>query len=87
MRLIREKTGSHARIIHLPPGPALLLSRVVGLFVRNVVLTLDEVAGLTAGLLVSEAPPTGHTRLSDWLDEYASSLGTRYASELERHYR
>ncbi len=87
VRLIRDRIGSRARIVRLPPGPALFLSRVVGVFVRDVVLTADEVAGLMAGLLVSSAPPTGRTRLSDWLDENASTLGTRYASELQRHYR
>jgi uncharacterized protein YbjT (DUF2867 family) len=87
VRLIRDKIGSRARIVHLPPGPALQLSRIVGLLVGDVVLTQDEVDGLTAGLLVSEAPATGSTRLSDWLGENASTLGTRYASELQRHYR
>jgi len=87
VRLIREKIGSRARIVHLPPGPALHLSRIVGLLVGDVVLTQDEVDGLMAGLLVSEAPPTGCTRLSDWLEENASAVGSRYASELQRHYR
>ncbi|MGA2284710.1 MAG: NAD(P)H-binding protein [Dehalococcoidia bacterium] len=87
VRLIRERIGSRARIVHIPPGPALRLSRVVGLLVRDVVLTQEEVVGLMAGLLVSSAPPTGRTRLSDWLGENAAVVGARYASELERHYR
>ncbi len=87
VRLIRDKIGSWSRIIHLPPGPALLLSRGVGRVVGDVVLTQQEVAGLMAGLLVSKAPPTGRTRLSDWLDENAATVGSRYASELARHYR
>ena len=87
VRLLADKTGSRARIVHLPSGPALLASRLIGLAVRDVVLTGDEVAGLTSGLLISRGPPTGSTRLSDWLDENAAVLGTRYASELERHYR
>jgi len=87
VRLLADKTGSRGRIVHLPSGPALLASRLIGLAVRDVVLTRDEVAGLTSGLLISRGPPTGSTRLSDWLDENAAVLGTRYASELERHYR
>jgi hypothetical protein len=55
--------------------------------VNDVMLTRDEVEGLMANLLISSDPPTGETRLSDWLDEYAPSVGTRYASELNRHYR
>jgi len=87
VRLIASKTGSRARIIHLPAGPALFASRLIGHVVRGVVLTRDEVAGLTSGLLISRAPSTCPTRLSDWLDENAAALGTRYASELARHYR
>lgn len=32
-------------------------------------------------------PPTGATRLSEWLDEHAGDVGRVYASELARHYR
>jgi NADH dehydrogenase len=87
VRLVAEKTGSRARILHLPPGLALFLSRLVSLGVGDVVLTRDEVDGLMANLLVSEDPPTGQTRLADWLEENAASVGVRYASELVRHYR
>ena len=45
-----------------------------------------EVAGLMAGLLVSSEPPTGQTRLSEWLLLNADALGKHYASELARHY-
>ncbi len=87
VRLIAGTVSSRARIVHVPPGLALFLSRLIGYIVQDVVLTRDEVAGLMAGLLVSEQPPTGHTRLSDWLAENANRVGAKYASELNRHYR
>ncbi len=87
VHLIREKVGSRARILHLSPGLALFLARLVSAVVRDVVLTREEVDGLMAGLLVSAGPPTGKTRLSEWLAVNASSVGARYASELNRHYR
>ena len=40
-----------------------------------------------AGLLTSEAAPTGTTRLSVWLAENADGLGRRYVSELRRNFR
>ena len=40
-----------------------------------------------AGLLTSSEPPTGTTRLGDWLEENADSMGRRYVSELRRNYR
>jgi hypothetical protein len=53
----------------------------------DVVLTRDEVAGLMANLLVSPRPPRGHTALSYWLKWHAETVGTRYASEVARHYQ
>lgn len=87
VRLIADKIRSGAKIIHLSRGLALFLSRMIGHLVRDVVLTRDEVDGLMSNLLVSESPPTGQTRLSDWLGQNADSVGARYASELNRHYR
>jgi NADH dehydrogenase len=87
VQLVAEKVGSRAGILHLPPGLALFLSWLVSLGVGDVVLTRDEVAGLMANLLISDGPPTGQTRLADWLEENAARVGVRYASELARHYR
>jgi uncharacterized protein YbjT (DUF2867 family) len=87
VRLVADKIGSRAKIIHLRPGLALLLSRLIGYMVGDVVLTRGEVEGLMSNLLVSESPPTGQTRLSDWLCQNAASVGAKYASELKRHYR
>ena len=39
------------------------------------------------GLLTSDEPPTGTTRLTDWLAENADGLGRWYVSELRRNYR
>ena len=87
VRLIAEKVGSHARIVHLPPSLALAMSRLVGRAVRDVVLTKEEVEGLMAGLLVSDREPAGRTRLSEWISRHAHLLGRHYASELSRHFR
>lgn len=40
-----------------------------------------------AGLLTSEAAPTGTTRQSDWLKDNADGLERRYVSELRRTFR
>ena len=52
----------------------------------DVVLTPDEVKGLYANLLISNQPPTGRVRLSDWLAENAEWIGRHYMSEVKRHY-
>jgi hypothetical protein len=51
-----------------------------------IVLTADEIRGLTAGLLVSHQPALGRVSLLEWLKENASTLGRAYANELDRHF-
>jgi len=87
VRLIAQTIGRPPRIVHVPPAVALLSCWLAGLVVGDVVLTREEIQGLMANLLISCAAPTGTTRLSDWLKKNAASVGTRYASELERHFR
>lgn len=87
VRLIAEEIGSTARIIHVPPAFALVQTKVLNLIVRDVVLTQEEIDGLMAGLLVSDNPPTGKTRLSQWLKQHADTIGRQYASEVGRHYQ
>ena len=50
-----------------PPSVGFGLTRLVGLLLRDVVLTSDEIVGLMAGLLTSIGTPTGTTRLRTWL--------------------
>ncbi|MBI2302731.1 MAG: epimerase, partial [Armatimonadetes bacterium] len=53
----------------------------------DVVITWDEIAGLSQDLLVSGEPPTCPAKLSDWLQRNAATVGNEYHSELARHYR
>ena len=86
LRLIASSMGVPCRLVHTPPSLGLNLTRLVGLMMRDVVLTRDEVDGLMAGLLTSDAAPTGTTALSSWLEDNSHHLGRRYASELNRHF-
>ena len=87
IKLIASKINSRARIIHVGPWLALFLARLIGYAVRDVVTTKDEVWGLMSNLLVSESPPTGQTRLTEWLEQNADRVGAGYTSDLQRHYR
>lgn len=87
VRLIAAAVGVSTRPVRMPPPVGLALTRLVGLMVRDVVLTRDEVDELMAGQFTSALPPTGTTRLSDWLHENSESLGREYVSELGRNFR
>ncbi len=78
VRALAAAVGSSARVLHGPPGVPLALARALGLVLRDVVLTRDELRGLMASLLVSAQPPAGTRRLSDWIAANGDELGRRY---------
>ena len=87
LRLITKSTRSQPRLVHMWPGLAFALTRLVGPLVGDLVLSRDEIDGLMAGLLTSSGAPTGETRFSRWLFENGHSLGRSYTSEVVRNYR
>ena len=79
--------GRKPRYVYLPPALTLMASEALGLFVRDVVLTRQELEGLMEELIVSHEPPRGKRRVEDWLLGSTESLGRTYISELDRHWR
>ena len=86
VKLIGDKIGARRPLISVPPRLALLAAQVISLFVGDVVLTPEEVKGLMANLLVSKDPALGTTAFRDWLEANKKTVGTTYASEIQRHY-
>lgn len=84
VRAIGRAIGKNRPIIHLTPAIGLAVGRLTGLLLRDVVITPEEIRGLMAGLLATDAPPAGHTRLTDWLATHRTTLGLQYFSELAR---
>ncbi|MEI8291444.1 MAG: NAD(P)H-binding protein [Verrucomicrobiota bacterium] len=72
------------RIVRVSPGIGYAASKVIGWFVRDTFITREEIKGLMDGLLYAGTPPTGQTRLTDWMRANADTLGLNYASELSR---
>jgi len=85
--LVRAAIGSRSLVLPMPGPVVRLTAKLLGLVVRDVVLTADEIRELTSSLLTSAQPPHGTIRVSDWVREYASDLGRRWSSELARNYR
>jgi uncharacterized protein YbjT (DUF2867 family) len=86
VRLVGGKVGRSVRLVHFPMPLAYVSTLVTGWFVGDVVLTWEEYKGLMGNLLAPQGPPTGQTRLSEWLTENHERVGMRYASEVARHY-
>ncbi len=84
--LLRSAVNARSPVIRIPPALMAAAARGLGLLVRDVVLTPDEIRGLMAGLLVSHDPPLGRIAFSEWLDEHKTSIGRSYANELRRHF-
>jgi NADH dehydrogenase len=87
VRLVRRAVRSRATLVPVPRAVLLTAARLLGVVLRDVVLTADEIAGLTANLLVSSGPPTSPRSFSEWLAGNAEHLGVEWASELHRHYQ
>jgi NADH dehydrogenase len=88
--LVRAAVASRALVVHLPPALVLATTRVLGLLLRDVVLTGDEIRELTQSYLVARPDATfapRPTRFSDWLATRADTLGRRWSSELGRNFR
>jgi len=87
VKLIARQIKSRVRIVHVSPGLALAIARLIGCFIRDVVITRDEIAGLMSDLLISEGEATAPTLFSEWLNQNADRIGRRYISGLKRSYR
>jgi NADH dehydrogenase len=84
VRLLARHLDAGCRIVHAPPGLAYLGTRLLGTMLDDVLLTRNEIRGLMDGLLTTDGPPSGETRLDAWLQENAHALGTSYERFLRR---
>ena len=87
VRLVSAKVRPGVKMIHMPPSIGVALGRVIGLAVRDIILTRDELNGLMHGMLTSAQAPNGSTRFSEWLELHKGEIGSTYSSELRRHFR
>lgn len=92
--MVNEAVHGRAKVIEAPAWVVRAAAGIIGWFVGDVVLTADEVAGLTADLLVQRelyewrpaVPTPCPTSFRGWLADNANDLGRTWASELGRHY-
>jgi NADH dehydrogenase len=87
LELLRREIGGGARLVEVPAAIVPPLSRVVGLPLRDTLVTAEELGALMDELLVSRQPATAATRFESWLPQQGAWLGRRYANELARNWR
>jgi len=81
---IKRKLGSKSLIVSIPPSAGYWACRLVGQFVKDVVITREEIQGLMEGRLYVDAPPQGTMKLTDWIEQHKETLGLHYTSEIAR---
>jgi NADH dehydrogenase len=81
---VGEIIGARRPIVGMPPMIGYAAGWVIGNLVGDVLITKPEIEGLMANLLYVDAPPAGWTRLTDWAQAHAATLGKQYANELAR---
>jgi NADH dehydrogenase len=84
VKMIRRTLGLRRLILRVPPGVGYWSCRLLGLLVRDVVITRQEIQGLMEGRLCVSAPALGTTRLTGWVASQRETLGRHYTSELLR---
>jgi uncharacterized protein YbjT (DUF2867 family) len=76
--------GKNKPVVSVSPTIGYWAGWLIGKLMGDVLITRDEITGLMENLLYTSSPPTGSTKLSDWVREHAATLGSHYASELRR---
>jgi nucleoside-diphosphate-sugar epimerase len=82
-----ESINRHPRLVRVAPRLGIFSGQVLSLFLRDVLLTRNELKGLMDEMLTSEQTPNGATKFSDWVEENKETIGARYSSEVRRHFR
>ena len=86
LSMMASTMGRKVLFFHLGPQLGILLGKIIGLFVKDVILTKDELQGLMENKLCTEQAPNGSTKFSDWLESNKETVGKKYTSELARHF-
>ena len=85
--LIREAVGSRSLIVRVPGFAVPALASMLGLLLRDVLLTSDEFRAMADGMADTDGPATGRISVNNWIRDHADSLGRSYANEIERHFK
>jgi uncharacterized protein YbjT (DUF2867 family) len=84
VQTIGQLIGVQRPIIAVPPEMGYWAGWAIGKVMNDVFITRAEIAGLMQDLLYVGTPPTGTTKLTEWIIAHRDTLGRRYTSEMSR---
>ena len=82
--LLARSMGLWRPVLPVPHAVGYMAARLLGSLVGDVMLTREEIAGLSQDRLAVSGCGLGERLLSVWLQQHAAALGREYASELAR---
>jgi uncharacterized protein YbjT (DUF2867 family) len=87
VRFIKEAVGSRSQVVRVPGSLIAPTARLLGLALRDTLLTAEEYQAMADGLADIDGPATGEISLTRWITDHEGALGQTYANELNRHFR
>jgi NADH dehydrogenase len=84
---IKGAVGSRSQVIRVPGSLIPPAARVLGLALRDTLLTTEEYQAMAEGLADTDGPATGEISLMQWITDHKGTLGRTYANEIVRHFR
>lgn len=76
--------GARRPLVGVPGWFGWLTGRLIGAMNGDVMITMDEMRGLTSNLLRVNSRPLGTKHLTDWVQAHRDTLGRHYTSEMAR---
>ena len=84
IKTISSLIGKNKKVISVSHNFGYFVGKIVSKLVGDVIITREEIDGLSSDLLYTQSPPAGKTKLTDWIKENSKTLGKKYANELKR---
>ena len=76
---VARTLGLRRLLLPVPAFAGMLAGWIIGKIEHDIFLLPDEIRMMRAGLLHVTTPPTGPTRLTDWMHAHAAELGRAYS--------
>ena len=84
VKMIGKIIGRNRILLRMPDWFGLMMTKIIGAMVHDILVTKTEIKGLKSNLLHVDSEPRGTKKLTEWIEENKSTVGMKYANELQR---